>query len=93
MTSEQFWESTPREFQNRLDGFIEFQNLKEKQEWERCRWMTEILANSTGNYSKPLKLSLPWDTNKVKKSLSKEEMQQIKEACIRAHGKTLDAAI
>ncbi len=55
----------PREFWNRVDGFIEIQNLKDKNEWERTRWSTCILLNiqlGKGKKIKPTDLiEFDWD--------------------------------
>ena len=55
----------PREFWNRVDGFIEIQNLKDKNEWERTRWSKCILLNiqlGKGKKIKPTDLiEFDWD--------------------------------
>ena len=55
----------PREFWNRVDGFIEIQNLKDKNEWERTRWSTCILLNIQLGKGKKIKptdiIEFDWD--------------------------------
>lgn len=68
----------PREFWNRVDGFIEIQNLKDKNEWERTRWSTCILLNiqlGKGKKIKPTDLiEFDWD-----KKDKKIDFKKIKE--------------
>lgn len=91
MTNDEFLDSTPREFDNRLRGFYEYRDVLEKAEWNRIRYMTEILANSTGNYKTPLKLKFPWDDKGIEtKTRSLEERKKIQEMCDNAHGKYLN---
>ena len=35
----------PREFWNKVDGFYELENLRQRNEWERVRWSTCLLLN------------------------------------------------
>jgi len=44
-TSDEFWDLTPREFWNALDGFFELKRVEDRNEWERCRWQTCWLLN------------------------------------------------
>lgn len=93
LSKKEFYESTFREFKNRVQGYYENLNYFQQQEWERMRFQTEILAYSTGNYKEKLKIPLPWDKETVKKSITKEEQQIIRELCDKAHGKYLDGTI
>lgn len=65
MGVDEFYDMLPREFWNRVDGFIEIQNLKDKNEWERTRWSTCILLNiqlGKGKKIKPTDLiEFDWD--------------------------------
>jgi hypothetical protein len=68
---DEFYNMLPREFWNRLEGFYELENLREKNNWERTRWSTCILLNihlGKGKRIKPTDLvKFDWDkkTNKV----------------------------
>ena len=53
LTSEDFWNSTPREFNNRIEGFLELQQFNQRMEWERCRWATCLIIQP--NVKKRLK--------------------------------------
>lgn len=45
MSSDEFWESTAKEFFLRLSAFFEYQTFLQNQEWTRTRWQTTILVN------------------------------------------------
>lgn len=45
LTSEQFWNSTPREFFNRQKGYYRTLERQDRQEWIRTRWQTTFLLN------------------------------------------------
>ena len=78
MGVDEFYDMLPREFWNRVDGFIEIQNLKDKNEWERTRWSTCILLNiqlGKGKKIKPTDLiEFDWD-----KKDKKIDFKKIKE--------------
>ena len=65
MGVDEFYDMLPREFWNRVDGFIEIQNLKDKNEWERTRWSTCILLNIQLGKGKKIKptdiIEFDWD--------------------------------
>tara|TARA_R110000824_G_scaffold311580_1_gene498707 strand:- start:284 stop:583 length:300 start_codon:yes stop_codon:yes gene_type:complete len=35
----------PREFWNKVEGFCELENLRQRNDWERTRWSTCLLLN------------------------------------------------
>tara|TARA_R110002012_G_scaffold56049_2_gene143317 strand:+ start:250 stop:501 length:252 start_codon:yes stop_codon:yes gene_type:complete len=35
----------PREFWNKVDGFYELENMRQRIDWERTRWSTCLLLN------------------------------------------------
>ena len=35
----------PREFWNKVEGFYELENLRQRNDWERTRWSTCLLLN------------------------------------------------
>lgn len=45
MNPGEFYDYLPRHFWNKLDGFYELENLREKSNWERARWQTTLLLN------------------------------------------------
>lgn len=45
MNVDDFYDMLPREFWNKVDGFYELENLRQRIEWERTRWSTCLLLN------------------------------------------------
>tara|TARA_R100001163_G_scaffold22987_1_gene19389 strand:+ start:2609 stop:2905 length:297 start_codon:yes stop_codon:yes gene_type:complete len=45
MNVEDFYDMIPRHFWIKMDGFYEYENLRQQQEWVRTRWMTTYLLN------------------------------------------------
>ena len=45
MKVEEFYGMLPREFWNKLDGFHELENMRQRSDWERTRWSTCLLLN------------------------------------------------
>lgn len=78
-----FWTMLPRDFWRKMNGFYRLVNLKERQEWERCRWQTAILLNphlSKGKTLKPTDLiKFNWDLpDKKKIKADKNKAEYIK---------------
>ena len=73
MNVNDFYDMLPREFWNKLDGFYELENLREKQCWERERWSTCLLLNIQLGKGKRLKptdlIEFEWDKKKDKKDI------------------------
>ena len=65
MHPDEFFDYLPKHFWNKMDGFYELENLRERQEWERCRWQTCLLLNvhfKKGRTVKPKDLiKFEWD--------------------------------
>jgi len=55
----------PKHFWNKLDGFYELENIRERSRWERVRWQTTLLLNiqmAKGKKIKPTDLiEFEWD--------------------------------
>lgn len=64
-----FYDLLPREWSNMVNGWNEFENRKEKSEWERTRWQTTLLLNP--HTKKRIKakdlIVFPWETQDKKK--------------------------
>ena len=80
LTSEDFWNSTPREFNNRIEGFLELQQFNQRMEWERCRWATCLIIQP--NVTKRLKptdlIKFDWDKKtKEQQKITAQELKQI----------------
>lgn len=65
MGVEEFYNYLPKHFWNKLDGFYELENSRERSKWERTRWSTTVLLNihlSKGKKIKPKELiKFDWD--------------------------------
>tara|TARA_R110000751_G_scaffold191657_1_gene297289 strand:+ start:252 stop:527 length:276 start_codon:yes stop_codon:yes gene_type:complete len=45
MNVNDFYDMLPREFWNKVDGFYELENMRQRSDWERTRWSTCLLLN------------------------------------------------
>ena len=45
MNVDDFYDMLPREFWNKVDGFYELENIRQRSDWERTRWSTCLLLN------------------------------------------------
>ena len=45
MNVDDFYDMLPREFWNKVDGFYELENMRQRNDWERTRWSTCLLLN------------------------------------------------
>ena len=65
----------PKHFWNKLDGFYELENLRERGKWERTRWQTTLLLNiqiAKGKKIKPTDLiEFEWDKKDIKVNYDK----------------------
>ena len=66
----EFYDYLPKHFWNKLDGFYELENIRERSKWERTRWQTTLLLNiqmAKGKKIKPTDLiEFEWDKNDKK---------------------------
>ena len=71
MNVDDFYDMLPREFWNKVDGFYELENMRQRSDWERTRWSTCLLLNiqlAKGKSLKPQDLGkFEWekDTTKI----------------------------
>ena len=67
---DEFYDYLPKHFWNKLDGFYELENLRERGKWERTRWQTTLLLNiqiAKGKKIKPTDLiEFEWDKKDIK---------------------------
>ena len=86
MKVDEFYDMLPREFWNKVEGFHELENLRQRNDWERTRWSTCLLLNiqiAKGKRLKPTDLiQFEWDNKK-----DKMDFKELKE---RAEIKKLD---
>lgn len=75
MGVDEFYNMLPREFWNRVDGFNELENLRQRGNWERTRWSTCLLLNiqlGKGKRLKPIDLiEFEWDEKDRKSEFKK----------------------
>ena len=66
MSVEEFYDMIPRHFFNKLDGFFELEQLRDRSDWERTRWQTCYLLNIQLPRGKQIKLKdlikFDWDS-------------------------------
>jgi len=56
MPISEFWDLTPRQFQLKLDGRREYEDMLQRFEWERVRFQTTALINKDRKRSNQIKL-------------------------------------
>ena len=84
MKVDEFYDMLPREFWNKVEGFHELENLRQRKDWERTRWSTCLLLNiqiAKGKRLKPTDLiQFEWDNKKDKMDFKelKERAEYIK---------------
>jgi len=70
MNVDDFYNMLPREFWNKVDGFYELENMRQRSDWERTRWSTCLLLNiqmAKGKSLKPTDLiKFEWEENEKK---------------------------
>jgi len=68
MGVDEFYDMLPREFWNKVDGFYELENLRQRNDWERTRWSTCLLLNIQLPKHKTIKptelIEFQWDEKK-----------------------------
>mgnify|MGYP003112247031 CR=1 FL=1 len=80
----EFYDYLPKHFWNKLDGFYELENMREKTKWERVRWQTTLLLNIQIGKGKKLKptdlIEFEWDKKqkKIDYKKLKEKAEYIK---------------
>ena len=71
MNVDDFYDMLPREFWNKIEGFHDLENMRQRGNWERTRWSTCLLLNihlAKGKSIKPTDLiKFEWekDTTKI----------------------------
>lgn len=77
MRVEEFYDMIPKFFWNKVDGFYELENIRERGHWERTRWSTTLLLNvhtAKGKTIKPNDL-IEFDWDKSNKKLDYEKLK------------------
>ena len=75
MGVDEFYDMLPQEFWDKLDGFYELENLRERNKWERARWSTCLLLNIHIGKNKKLKptdlFEFEWEKENKKTEIKK----------------------
>ncbi len=75
MSVEEFYNMIPRHFYNKLDGFFELEQLRDRSHWERVRWQTCYLINIQMPRGRSLKLTdlikFDWENKRDKVDFDK----------------------
>ena len=70
MGVDEFYDMIPRHFFNKLDGFFELEQLRDRSDWERIRWQTCYLLNIQLPRGKQIKLKdlirFDWESKDAK---------------------------
>jgi len=91
MSVEEFYDMIPKHFFNKLDGFFELEQLRDRSDWERTRWQTCYLLNIQLPRGKQIKLqdliNFDWDSKdaEVDYDKLKKRAEYIKK--LEEHGK------
>ena len=75
MSVEDFYDMIPKHFFNKMDGFFELEQLRDRSDWERTRWQTCYLLNIQLSRGKQLKLKdliqFAWEKKDTKEDYKK----------------------
>ena len=75
MQVDEFYDMLPKHFWLKMDGFNELENIRQRAEWERCRWQTAMLLNVHTKKGKTIKptdlIEFDWDKKKKKVDFEK----------------------
>ena len=70
MNVDEFYDMLPREFWNKVEGFYELENIRQRSDWERTRWSTCLLLNIQLPKNKSIKptdlVRFEWEEEKMK---------------------------
>ena len=79
MNVDDFYDMLPREFWNKVDGFYELENLRQRNDWERTRWSTCLLLNIQLPKNKSIKptdlIKFEWETEALKTDFEELKMK------------------
>ena len=91
MNVDDFYDMLPREFWNKVDGFYELENMRQRSDWERTRWSTCLLLNIQLPKNKSIKptdlIKFEWEQEALKIDFEelKRKAEYIKK--LEEHGK------
>ena len=91
MKVDDFYDMLPREFWNKLDGFYELENLRQRNDWERTRWSTCLLLNIQLPKNKSIKptdlIRFEWEQEALKIDFEELKMKAEYIKKLEEHGK------
>jgi len=91
MDVDDFYDMLPREFWNKVTGFYELENIRQRSNWERTRWSTCLLLNIQLPKNKSIKptdlIRFEWEQEALKIDFEelKRKAEYIKK--LEEHGK------
>tara|TARA_Y100001938_G_scaffold147301_1_gene228173 strand:- start:152 stop:451 length:300 start_codon:yes stop_codon:yes gene_type:complete len=94
MKVDEFYDMLPVEFWNKVTGFHELENMRQRQSWERSRWSTCILVNmqmTKGKRLKPKDLILfDWEKEEINNKVDIETLKNNAELFRKKYNKLED---
>ena len=74
-----FYDMLPREFWNKVEGFHELENMRQRSDWERTRWSTCLLLNIQLPKNKSIKptdlIRFEWEQEALKVDIEELKMK------------------
>ena len=91
MNVDDFYDMLPREFWNKVDGFYELENMRQRSDWERTRWSTCLLLNIQLPKNKSIKptdlIQFEWEKEALKIDFKDLKMKAEYIKKLEEHGK------
>ena len=91
MNVDDFYDMLPREFWNKVDGFYELENMRQRSDWERTRWSTCLLLNIQLPKNKSIKptdlIQFEWEKEALKIDFKDLKMKAEHIKKLEEHGK------
>ena len=91
MNVDDFYDMLPREFWNKVDGFYELENMRQRSDWERTRWSTCLLLNIQLPKNKSIKptdlMRFEWEEEALKIDFEELKMKAEYIKKLEEHGK------
>ena len=91
MNVDDFYDMLPREFWNKVDGFYELVNMRQRSDWERTRWSTCLLLNIQLPKNKSIKptdlMKFEWEKEALKIDFKDLKMKAEYIKKLEEHGK------
>jgi len=86
MGEDEFWDMLPRTFYNKQYGFFQHEEYKQREEWERIRWVGMTVLTPHVKKGSNLKVTdlikFPWDKKDVSSVMTEAQKRLNAEAFI-----------